>query len=553
MADDAPSTTSVPDSSINYQRIRVPRVDESTLQIPPLSEFDSLWDSNLSGNATQRSVAIRKFANVETLGEWQDEARREIRQLAANYSSQYLPNGSTEEILSRSDQVIASGHQPNLFHPGVWFKNACLSHLASRTHAFAVNLIVDSDLCTNRSCLIPKIETNGQLRFGWVTFDQHSSSEPFECAHVIDEPRFQSFPQRLAEPLRQFGSTNKPIVFKLWEHLQTVRQQMPEAPLGHWLAAARHRLEWAHGWRSLELPLSQLAASRCFATFALAIFQHIDAFQTTFNDLLADYRQVHRIRSKAHPVPSLTQYQNGSHLWLEAPFWIWSEQSSERKPLFVCVTANSIQLTDRQGILIALKQHEFQNEFCKLGEQGIFIRPRALMTTMVSRMLLSDLFIHGIGGAKYDQLTDAIAARFFGIQLPDFLTLSATRTLPVDRGAVEPGKLSDLKFQQRQIKYHPERLLHHNANATQLIQDKQRLVQQIKREGTSKLIHDAMVTINQRLQSMVSPSVEELQQQEQVVRSKLRDNEVIGCREFSFCLFDESLIDWLTKTALGAT
>ena len=45
---------------------------------------------------------------------------------------------------------------------------------------------------------------------------------------------------------------------------------------------------------------------------------------------------------------------------------------------------------------------------------GIRLRTRALTTTMFARFLLGDLFVHGIGGAKYDELGDEIARGFFG-------------------------------------------------------------------------------------------------------------------------------------------
>ena len=61
-----------------------------------------------------------------------------------------------------------------------------------------------------------------------------------------------------------------------------------------------------------------------------------------------------------------------------------------------------------------------------LAARSIRLRTRALTTTMFSRFLLGDLFIHGIGGAKYDELGDEIARRYFGIEPPGFLTVSLT-------------------------------------------------------------------------------------------------------------------------------
>jgi len=83
----------------------------------------------------------------------------------------------------------------------------------------------------------------------------------------------------------------------------------------------------------------------------------------------------------------------------------------------------SISLTDRAGWQAELELNGFAQQFAKLATGPIAIRPRALVTTMFCRMVLSDIFIHGIGGAKYDQLTDSIAGQFFGAAPPEFMTI----------------------------------------------------------------------------------------------------------------------------------
>ena len=49
-----------------------------------------------------------------------------------------------------------------------------------------------------------------------------------------------------------------------------------------------------------------------------------------------------------------------------------------------------------------------------LEAHGFKIRTRALTTTMFARLFLADLFIHGIGGGIYDELTDRIIERYYG-------------------------------------------------------------------------------------------------------------------------------------------
>ena len=66
-----------------------------------------------------------------------------------------------------------------------------------------------------------------------------------------------------------------------------------------------------------------------------------------------------------------------------------------------------------------------------------------LTTTLFSRFLLGDLFIHGIGGAKYDELGDEIARRFFGIEPPGFLTVSMTLWLGLPSDPASPADLAE--------------------------------------------------------------------------------------------------------------
>jgi hypothetical protein len=82
------------------------------------------------------------------------------------------------------------------------------------------------------------------------------------------------------------------------------------------------------------------------------------------------------------------------------------------------------------------------------------------MTTLFLRFVLSDLFVHGVGGGLYDSVTDEIASRLWGLTPPKMIVASATLHLPVvePAGAVEldERKLND---QLRWLRSSPERFL----------------------------------------------------------------------------------------------
>jgi len=87
------------------------------------------------------------------------------------------------------------------------------------------------------------------------------------------------------------------------------------------------------------------------------------------------------------------------------------------------------------------------------------IRSRALATTMFARLFLADVFLHGIGGGKYDELADAIIRGFFRIEPPPFAVLSATCRLPLPTYPSTGDDVRRLHSQTRELVWNPQRYL----------------------------------------------------------------------------------------------
>jgi hypothetical protein len=66
-----------------------------------------------------------------------------------------------------------------------------------------------------------------------------------------------------------------------------------------------------------------------------------------------------------------------------------------------------------------------------MEEHSIRLRPRAIVTTLVSRLLVADVFVHGIGGAAYDTITDDVVRRLIGSDPPRHAVVSGTLRLPL--------------------------------------------------------------------------------------------------------------------------
>src|SRR5690606_28366548 len=66
--------------------------------------------------------------------------------------------------------LVVTGHQPEMFHPGVWVKNFAAAGVAGRAGGRALNLVIDDDIPKSASIRVPTIE-DGRLVGRRVEFD----------------------------------------------------------------------------------------------------------------------------------------------------------------------------------------------------------------------------------------------------------------------------------------------------------------------------------------------------------------------------------------------
>lgn len=427
------------DDVIQYRKLRAPREHGATLVDPPWEAVSELLPAN--------RAALNRAANCDLQGRSLHELSRAARQSLLQLAHE--PPDATSPI-------ILTGHQPHLFHPGVWFKNFALSSLARHFSARAINLVVDNDTIRHASIRVPT-GTPTQPRLAVLPFDAATEEVPFEQRRILDAATWDSFAARVRDAIRPL--VDEPLVEQLWPTAIDARRR--GEPLGAALAGARRRLEDSWGLAGADVPLSHVCDSPPFLWFAAHLLAQLPRLRQVYNEALEEYRRVHGVRSRSHPVPGLAD----EHGWLEAPLWIWTDETPRRSRLFARRIGGQVEVTDRGGCSHMIDLPD-DGDASNAVEQllawraaGVKIRPRALMTTLFARLLLSDLFLHGIGGAKYDQLTDAIARRFLGIELPRFQTLTATLTLPIPHAPTTAHDVLAARQRLREMTFHPERFL----------------------------------------------------------------------------------------------
>ena len=173
------------------------------------------------------------------------------------------------------------------------------------------------------------------------------------------------------------------------------------------------------------------------------------------------------------------------------------------------------------------------------------IRSRALLTTLWARLALGDLFLHGIGGAKYDQVTDLLFERFFGLTAPSIMVISATLHLPVARPPAPEFPREAGGRQDREFMYHPERFLSsrdENPQVRALIEAKRRLIDAMSTPGGAATRWQAFRRINEELQPWVAQRRRQAAELESKMRRAAAAEKILAWREYGFCLYPEKTI-----------
>ena len=421
-----------------------------------------LWpSSNQIPRDIQANLDLFAQTEIEILGrplrEWRKIARRDVMNLSRSYHEKLnlpIPNYPSEAPL------LVTGHQPGFFHGGILAKYLLLDSLARSTGGAALNLVADSDLPRHIALRIPTTHDDGFV-VQEMTFPSIDPHVPLEYQPLPNAAEFHSFLETLQnlEAAESVDTSIKYLVGVL-DNLYPQAQTLTDLLVllnQHW--AAILTMQW------FDLPISHMAQSSAFLIFAADLILRAEQVRYCYNMSLRQYRHVHKIRNVTQPLPELQGSEDPAEAQ-ELPLWIFSP-NRPRQPLFVQTHKNMVILKTGKTEFAQLPKDKLSQSdqavalLIEILEQArMQIRPRALSLTAFVRLFLADYFIHGIGGARYDHVTDEFIRQFYQIDPPSFGTATATVYLPIARGrdrseAME--KVRHARTQWRDLNYNPQR------------------------------------------------------------------------------------------------
>ena len=321
----------------------------------------------------------------------------------------------------RDDQkpLVAMGHQAELYHPGVWAKNPLIDAAAAKLGGSAYHLAVDTDEPKHLQLrwpggAEPLLDTAGDARWSGLL-------PPPTPEHLA----------RLSHLLQAAAArwNFRPLALDV---LDTMRRGAPETEnLPQALVGSFHEQDWKLGLRHHAMLFSPVCRSEPYLTLVCHVLSRADKFAADYNAALDEYRRENRVRTPGRPMPNLKTTADV----VEVPFWLDNFADGSRSRATVRRRGDAWALASPSGDEIALQPWAeaaaSAPDLAKwLSAHNLRLAPRALTTTLVARLLLADQFVHGIGGARYDQVTDKLIARHFGLEPPRFAVTTATLHFP---------------------------------------------------------------------------------------------------------------------------
>ena len=505
---------------MSFARLQAPAEDGEWLAHPDPGEWRRLLDRN-------RSLVSSSTATVGGLpfSTWRELVRSEVAACCG------ARDGFGDKPL------IVSGHQPELFHPGVWIKNFAAAGFGRSVDGVGVHIVADSDLIKRTTAAVPAGTFEAPL-VAHVPFDAWTGEEPYEDRPVRDEGVFRRFGEETSKYLAALPFQS--LFPRFWEF--GVLPYGRTVPLADRFSGARNVFEREWGSNAIETSLGRCcrAPHRGFTHLVAEIVARAAEYQSIYNEELLAFRKANKVRSAHHPAPALETTDAGA----EIPFWVSKPGVRRRRP-FVLVRSGSLRLSAGGETIVEIERNENQ-----VGTEAIVdalasvtdwnVRPRALMTTTFLRLGLSDLFIHGLGGAKYDEWNDAVIRRFFNLEPPAYVMLTATLRLPLARADADSRQdVRELQRRRRDLEWNPERhlddVLLEREPICNWVEEKTSLFEQesaTKAERRAR--HRRFRELNEKLREFVAVQIDETSALLQQAESAAEAAALMGSREFFF-------------------
>ncbi len=485
-------------------QFKIPIENHSRLLVPDFSEIPAVVDENEKAFASAR-VSVAGM----TLADFRSRVRDRIGRLVG------LKTG-----ISR--RIMLTAHQPGLWHPGILHKYAVMNRFAD--DHFLLNINVDSDVVSPVSCKVP-YASNDRLRVADTVIVENDEDL---ITQALEKPPKKDLDGIFVEIEKKVATLPDNSVSESFGRFLEVHNAEYERSdtFSHWLTNCRREYFPVPGLYEIEL--SPLCNTEEFRLFASDIIENCEDFHRMYNSCLDEYRAEHRIRTSINPFPNL---EHRTETNIELPFWLITSDG-QRHPMCVNCKDKSI-LADHKEVLAQLSRDSGPSSL-----ENYDIRPKALLLTMFMRMFVGSIFVHGVGGGNYDQVTDAVIRKYYGCEPPTYIVATRTEFLPIGGDRDIDERIKQAKDELRNMKFNPDEYL---DEKNPLAVEKKSILSKA-RNDTTKDEYRRLKEIRQTLVEKIRGTIDEKEKEIELLEHEKSGLERVRRRDFPYFFYPLELL-----------
>lgn len=354
------------------------------------------------------------------LNQWKEETLRNRERLVKEtFWGQSALKVRAELKLPAGQPLILSGHQPVFFHPGLWSKCLAASTLAESVQGMACHKLTDTALPPEYLHAMPEIEENGKARRKILEFytgkdlKQQERTTPYCFLPAPDHSALE----KILKDAEVYAPPAVKANIKAYE-AKLLKEIKKEATWNDFHLSMMRILDDLSGTRRTYLEASKIWATQPFYHFTSQWLLNLPELNDDYNQALNEYRKKYGIAHDLTPMPNL-KFEDW---WFETPFW--GVNRHQRHSLWAKNDGKHVILKIKGGDgTYSLSVDDLERELSVLN---LSIWPKAIPQTLFCRMYLCDFFIHGTGGAVYEEVGDMLFTKFFKLKPLSFGVATAT-------------------------------------------------------------------------------------------------------------------------------
>ena len=415
------------------------------------------------------------------------------------------------------DDVIATGHQPWLWHPGILAKDIAAAAFARRTGGEAVHLVVDHDPLDTLHLDLPR-QQGSALHAHTLTLHTCPPGVPPASLPPADGARIAESIGAAQEAPGGAPTAEFTALCSAW------KDASPARTLAEQIACVLGLL---------RAPL--MSPPRVFFSSALHRLPAFGAMLDLWcNDPMRS-AALYNEAAAAHPEGQVTALQIGRDR-IELPFWALRWQQPRLR----------VYAETDGGALVTETGTDVREQ-----DDAIILAPKAITMMALLRSACCNFFVHGTGGARYDAVTDHWWAAWRGTPLAPRAMVTADLSLPFDAPVAAPQQLAAALWKAHHLPHNLDRVMRLSGPEVQRKRVLLETMNDDRDRSRRAAAFDEIHRINAALARRHGATIEAAHQDVQRMRDGMANRRIARRRDWCFALHDGSQLQSLARALEG--